>query len=409
MEIDENLNLHAVCTRINEVRIGTDLPVRFNAFEVEQVGSIVAQSVSFTPGIAYADKPSLIGEAIAAAASRGRATPENLRNALRRVESRYLALPFQRYVLVSSLSLSDGIELHRRNIRGATITFGALQRDRFDRAPLQRYIQDLRIPVQRFMPVRIAIESRTANAALIEANDAIDYLRAFWNFGINRRTLSRTSVAGGRSPVNKIRKGALATLHHPGGQVATDSCWYEPPPQNANRVLPRGHEWDRATAWETSQRELRRKHPYHDDLDPLLIRYCRALDSSDFEVSFLKLWSVLEHLTGTVGQNYDELVRRASFILTPVPLARQLLHHLRAVRNGLVHHDSAVAQMEAYLYQVKWVTENMFRFHLAHGRLFGSLGKASEFLHSPSDPAALEERIRGFKTALQMQRRWRGR
>jgi hypothetical protein len=64
--------------------------------------------------------------------------------------------------------------------------------------------------------------------------------------------------------------------------------------------------------------------PYRRDLEAALRRYARALDRRDWDTSFVRLWGLLETLTGRLG--YEKLEKRALLMMPErdVPYHRQI-------------------------------------------------------------------------------------
>jgi hypothetical protein len=116
------------------------------------------------------------------------------------------------------------------------------------------------------------------------------------------------------------------------------------------------------------------------------------LDSFEWETSFLRLWGVLETLTGTQPyESHDLTVKRAAFLYADPEreLHMQVLNHLRHYRNRSVHRGEGSETIEAYMYQLKRYVEVLLFFHLTSDYRFESLAKAAEFLDLPPKPADL--------------------
>src|SRR5258708_6875371 len=147
-------------------------------------------------------------------------------------------------------------------------------------------------------------------------------------------------------------------------------------------------------------RRFLRKHPYAADMQQAFVRYARALDSVDFDSSFLKLWSLLETLTNTIGDNYDVTIRRVLFLVTDRDLSGLILEHLRNYRNATVHHDRSRLAAERYIYQLKRFVEVLLHFHTVSRGQFPSIAKLGEHLDLPFAPEDLRARILAAKAAL---------
>ena len=164
---------------------------------------------------------------------------------------------------------------------------------------------------------------------------------------------------------------------------------------------PAGHRLDpnrfipETALGDAERRIVRRmnKHPYREALERVFLRYTRALDSADFESVFLKLWSLMEHLTDAAGQNYDDVVKRALFLFSDRKLTRQLLEHLRDQRNAIVHDEGTDTDVERLAFQAKRIVEALMRFHLNTGRHYESIAEAATILSQPCSPGCAHQAV----------------
>ena len=167
------------------------------------------------------------------------------------------------------------------------------------------------------------------NEAADKAFDAIDFLRSIWNLALNYNYLSRLLSSGTR-PINRIRLGPIHTLHHPTGKPAAQIYWYDPFYVAGEAERINDDEWKRIDRTARVIRKRLAKLPYASAMRDVLIRYVRALDTSDFEKAFLKLWQILEVLTDTsTSQGYNLTIKRALFIWKDDEMVKAVLEHLR--------------------------------------------------------------------------------
>ena len=230
--------------------------------------------------------------------------------------------------------------------------------------------------------------------------EALDYIRGLWNFSLNRRTDWRFQSGPVYQPVNDIRLAQVHTLHDLQGQPIDDSYWFEP------FFVPARMPPNQRLGWPAIRREERqiraavKRSNYPDDIRCAFIRYTRALDTPDFESSYLKLWSLLEFLSGTVNGRNEDLIRRCVFLYEDRELARQVLEHLRDRRNVNVHAGRASYQLESLVFQAKRFVERLMVFHLVNGKKFRSIADAGTYLDLSTDPDMLRERAARYKMAL---------
>lgn len=225
-----------------------------------------------------------------------------------------------------------------------------------------------------------------------------------WNFNLNHLTVTRW-FSGRPRPINDIRLGPIHTLHHPNGAVAQQTFWYDPFYTSGEAARIADDKWDYTVRRTAEIRQQLARIPYRSSLREVFIRYVRALDSADFEKVFLKLWNLLEVLTGTTaGESYDKTVRRALFIWGDPEWSSAVLHHLRTYRNASVHSGYSTSEAEKYVYQLKRYVEELILFHLAARPRFKSIRDAAEYFEIPRDPAILRKKIALFERALRFHR-----
>ena len=140
------------------------------------------------------------------------------------------------------------------------------------------------------------------------------------------------------NPIGEVLVGPLHTLHRHDGSLAKETIWYNDSYADA-QVKP----FKPRQGWEILER--RRKFvqrrlsrlPYGADLSALFTRYALALDHTDKDVAFLKMWSMLERITLT--SEYDETIKRAVWVVHAEEreVAKERLQYMRYRRNQYVH------------------------------------------------------------------------
>ena len=252
---------------------------------------------------------------------------------------------------------------------------------------------------KNYKNVIVTLSAKSHAEAANRALDSIDLLRGIWNFYENRGHGIRIS-SGKRKPVNKFILGALHTLHEPNGNLATNTWWFDPEyvyqidPYNPSRDLERIYKFQK------TGRKLLRKSRYSQDIVSAILRYTRALDLTNWEDAFLRLWGVLEHLTGTgPDDSHKVTTRRAAFIFGGEEYSRQVLIHLRDYRNRAVHAGSENHEIEAYMYQLKRFVESLLEFHLGSKFGFKNLKEVSTVLDLPCSREELCQKHNALKYA----------
>jgi len=238
----------------------------------------------------------------------------------------------------------------------------------------------------------VSVVARSPFEAAEKALDRLDFIRGIWNLWINRGESIRIS-SGKRIPVNNILLGPIHTLHNRDGKLATESWWYEPQYQGVIKPFNDKSKINNMCKYMTNFRRLLKKSNYASDIIQAVLRYVRALDYRDWDVSFLRLWSVLEFLTGTLSDRYEVTIRRASYMFSNREYNRQILSHLRDYRNKSVHAGSESSEIELLMYQLKNYVEVLLAFHVRNKFKFSSIADAAEFLDLPNDLDLIDRKI----------------
>ena len=358
-------------------------------------------------GIPEGEKHRIVTNAIFNVGANGLITPDSLLSEIRAQELIFWKKPTLRYVLCTSLSIDRFSELKSRKLDRILIRFMPRLPKRFQKGASRiREISEHSLtaePPENYIQALISIDARTPSDAAEQAFEAIDLLRGVWNFGINKRNRRRISLGNGnRDPVNKIIMGPLHSLHFPDGKLATEMWWYDAEYQKPINTfsLSDSRETERLQKIESSGRALLKKQKYRPVVELAIKEYCRALDYRNWDNTFLKLWSVLELLTHTEKDNYVTTIRRASFVWTDTEYHKEVLNHLRHLRNCFVHENKSTDNVEAYIYQLKRYVEALIDFHLGRGLKFSSISEAAEFMDLPIAQQALRSKIAKLEMAL---------
>ena len=378
----------------------------------EDAALAVESGTEFLSDIPQADQRFIVSRAMVEAPYP--LTPNSLIGEINRRAEAFLRKPPRPYVLVTSISARHFAELSRSEVSGRRMYFRQdlpphlrasheQARDRSERkllGPLPNPVY----PYQRYTAVWIHTRGRSHWEAAIRALDALDLLRGIWNFALNLRKWSRTT-GGARRPVNQLLLRPVHSLHDPDGSLAPMLDWHESSeyieseyikPVYSSREL--SQHWTKVKKVEDDVRQWLARSAYEARLEDALRRYTRALDSFDWEASFLRLWGLLETLTGTQPhESHDLTVKRATFLYEDPEreFHVQVLNHLRHYRNRSVHGGESSETIEAYLYQLKRYVEELLIFHLdpPNYTRFKTIAQAAAFLDLPPDPADLRRRV----------------
>lgn len=375
--------------------INEDGSASFHAFPYRGYIAVLESMLNFNSDIPDREKSRMIGVAVKETAEKGTITSKELLIAVNKAAKQFLNLPVNRYVLISSLSINQtGNLLPKFILNGSLITPQPRLNKRYQTGI--KHIQEMTRnnidvkPPTNYMPIKINVSGRTFDEAFDKGINTLDLLRGIWNLAFNRSQSTRISYGKGK-PVNKIRSGLIHSLHFTNGDLATESGWYDSDFKLAKPLDITPHAASLNKFLVNSVRDLKRSR-YRQELENAIILYTRALDLQDWDGAFLKLWSLLEKLTGT-EDSYSTTIRRASFVFEDKEYYQQVLKHLRDYRNKFVHKAFNSRQIETYMYQLKECTEALLSFHLGNIFGFASINAATEFLDLPTDKKILSHQV----------------
>lgn len=247
--------------------------------------------------------------------------------------------------------------------------------------------------------VIIKLRSKSPKSAVGRALRALDLLRAIWCL-ISQRSMELTFGHTDR-PINSIRTGQFHTIHTPEGTALKEHLWFEP----RYVAAPAFSFNDHVKVHRQARILLKRldKLSYRDRVVKALTRFAGALDESDFDTAFLRLWSATESLAAHSESGQDTVIKRCAALWSDPHFHLQVLLHLRSYRNSNVHETEYRDHSRLLCYQMRRYFAALTLFHINHGSIFGSFDSANRFLDAPWEEAKLIEQVKIAKRAI----RWR--
>lgn len=362
---------------------------------------LLRSMLNFSSLIPELEQRRIVSQATFKAGAKGVITKDSLLKACNDLERQYLRKPLKKFNIVGSISIDKFCSLKRHTISGCTIQFTPALSKAFYKAH-EHILYDARNtfigdPPKRYMYSKIGVSARSDADAATRALDSIDLLRGFWNLAFNRGGWRRSS--GKRKPVNRIVLGPVHSMHLDSGGLASDAWWYQAEYTGPIDPFSPKDQLENMYKYTEKARKDLKKSKYADKLQSAIVRYVRALDLTDWEDSFLRLWGTLEQLTNTTDGNHKVTVRRASILWDDRKYHRQVLTHLRDYRNRSVHQGSESHDIEVLMYQVKQYVEQALLFHLGCYATFESMDHATEFMDLPDDKKSLDRRLATMKFA----------
>lgn len=335
----------------------------------------------------------VVSAAITRAAKTPPITEATLKKAVQKETAVYLEHPKEPFVLATHLSLNPRQRRVLR-LRQCTVTltpYGLPRSFRRARSLLAseahtRHLSWDAAPSSTGCRVRVSANNWQEGYEIADRPLRLLYglIAVSWRASFRRLVSSRTL------PLSPLWVGPTETIHTPSGKVASHTVWSTRAPRPMSSINLHESVWD-TVAW--VRRRLSR-HPYRDRCEAALSRYAACLTEPDLALASMKLWSILETMTGKL--RHDTVVRRVSFLFADSDLYQAVLHHLRENRRLLVHHgasfdsgfeDSLAGEMAEMVF-------TLMKFHLNRGCRLGSFSRALRFLDLPHDPSLLRGALR---------------
>lgn len=354
----------------------------FSAFEYGLLVPVVAAAAKFSPEPTRLGREFVLHKAVARARSAGPITVNSLKKALDAEFFEYLGLRKKAFDVVTHIS-SSLPNTGFTKLSNSTVYFGARLSGTAQEA-LRKWGTDssFQQAPRQASRIRSRVQARVPGEAVEIALDDLDSLRGLWILWATRGIV-RLSFGLQRRPLAPVVVGPTHTLHLPTGELALDTYWWR-----IGFAAPESREFEdkwsavqKHTAW--ARRRIARA-PIRQWLEGGFRRYAVALDVTDWETAFAKLWAVLEYLTCTGSANYDVTMRRALFLRSAErQLQRQILHHLKDFRNSVVHHDTWSRDTEQLIWHLKVFVDHLLVFLIQRCNYFESPDEVGQFLDLP--------------------------
>lgn len=372
----------------------------FHIVPYQEIEIVLMTTFPFKSGLAEIERRVALHRGISVAAALGPITAQSLESGVRREEQTILDTPMRSFVLASNLSFTRFAMPRSQQFHGVITLVRSLPRQILE----ARAAEEAQIPeedrfVSGYSGVLAKVKGRSAHHAFDLAVSKLDLLRGIWNLAHNRRRVWGSS-SDPTQPVNRIRFSRIHTVHDSRGGLATTNYWFNPEFRSESSTSLSDVEWNRMQAFLRSVQQHLAVIPYRSDVERAIVHYGRALDATDMESAFLKLWSVLEFVSGLGGEKYDKLLARTAFLFKPDRVTSLVLEHLRYQRNEAVHLGNPQSEMRPLVYQLKFYVERMIAFHMALGRHFTDLDEASRFMDLSQPAGTLRRRVELIERAL---------
>lgn len=387
--------------------INSEGRVQFGGFGIMTISPKLEAMICMNSEITLEDKHEIVQQSIFNVGNSGVLSPEAILTEINRFEKNYLSSREQNYILATSLSVNkDFHKLPNVRIDENRITFSASLPKSFAKAignhrSINFHMREKLLPFN-YLYARVAVSAKSIYWAVEKALGSLNIFRGILNFVINYGQQTFSFGATSRKPINQILLGPIHTLHKPNGEVAIqDLFWYEEGYQEAlhpyhnNTTVNNVKQFDWVIKSVYEIRKNIQKSKIREELQNAILLYNDALDSYNYEVSYIKLWAALELLTAT-GQddNHKVTIRRAAFIFKDPEQEKMHLELLRNFRNNLVHRGYMNAKLEIFVYDLKLHVEQLLRFLIFNQSRFESFSDVGYLLDRNIKPDNLDKDLK---------------
>jgi len=324
------------------------------------------------------------------------------------VAAKHFRTKKESYVAVTSISLES---LPWKKLKVKQCILRPLN-ERGSKYPLPAAVANLderfeaHLKSSRYCLLRIDTSGRTIYEANDNAATAVNFLRGIWNLMLTFQSWSISRGHTRQQPMGVIHPGPIISLHRPDGTPVSDILWVEKSFGGEAEPFKPKKGW---LEIEKQRRFLMRcveRLPYRREMESIMARYAVALDHTDLDVAFLQLWSILEKITGTIGSNYDDTIRRTTWGWPGRYTEMEVLQALRLRRNHYVHSAATMENQDQMTYMLKsFVDPHLLRLIRNDFRV-KNLDEYAQYLHLSSDVSALDKKRKTYGHAIRTLKKW---
>lgn len=266
-----------------------------------------------------------------------------------------------------------------------------------DDTPLGRHCR-----ATQYLPVAVKTCGRTVHEATSRAMGAIDLLRGLWTIKATSNKWPLIEVPHKLKSISAVRSAPIHTLHHRDGKPAYGNYWYDPSfAGDADLFVPKDG-WSTVERYRRSAMLRMASCKYRKEVEELVIRYANALDYTAPEMCFLHLWSLLEKITGTIGANYDETIKRTAWVFAEKRRIKEVLGFLRMLRNRYVHASHNTDGQCNIAYTLKYFVDVHLNHLIGNAFRLDAIEEYADLLNLSADGSVLESKRRLIAKAIQL-------
>jgi len=301
------------------------------------------------------------------------------------------------FTLFTSINIKNIYQLPKKKVHGCTITFHNVIPKKYLSPRLAQLASqpDYEFTEQEnYTFVTITTKAINQEHAFKNSMKSMDILRAILQVGFLKNMQLISNHREHEYPTKSIvQHGKIHTLHLPNGKSASKDFWYEPNYKESKAISLKAPE---RTSKELSRRlNQLNNSPYYEHCVSVIASYADAIDSTDTELRFMKLWVTLEKLTMT--DNSEKIAKRVAFFYQERSLYEKLLESLRCSRNTHIHGGNKPINIELKNYQLCSIIEHLIKFTLANAFKLSSRQEIQDLISSPTESKTLRSQIAFLK------------
>ncbi|CAH1086661.1 hypothetical protein [Candidatus Nitrotoga sp. 1052] len=305
------------------------------------------------------------------------------------------------YTLITSIGLNSTSLPRRRYVNGYVLNFSK-DIPRKYASSRQNLLEKYPNPnsglsdEKDFTFLSVSLEAANYQTAYMKAMKAVDLVRSIWQLQVQKDMNIFAYNNSQKFPSDSVVTLGLAhTLHLSNGKSAWDGLWYEQ--KQSNDIAIQIKNFDTADLHIGKFLNLlnNKNIKYRDFLHKIFVSYINALDQSDHEFRFMKLWLTLELITD--ADDAKTIIKRVSFFYKDRAVEKAILQSLRSARNINVHAGERRPNVELKNFQMCQYIEHLLRFFLQNPFKYEKHHELLTFISSKTEVSAIDDEIRRLK------------
>ena len=385
-------NLRPILAEIEKVRrVDKNGKVKFEGFQFNANVGFLLMDLDDYENINSYNKHNFIIQALFEIGKKGPINTKNYSRQLKLIINNYLASPENKYKFITHITIPKDISLPIIKDGGNTITFNPKNISNFISSRLSlKYNNlfncDINIP-KNMATISVSVSGKNDVDAMNKSIESLDYIRGIMNFYCN----NKWRISNDYKPINAIRLGPIHSLHHYNGSLASKTFMF-------NSDYTEDIYNKKINILDSIEKvKLRRltinRLEYSSDIKNIMIRYVRALDHQDFNMSILELWGLLEYLGDPEKQYSKTAISRASVFYYNKEYFISSLAMIRKIRNKFAHTGKSIDLIENAAYYLKSIVEKLITFYTKTEFKFCDIVEAARFLEILKEPDQIQREI----------------